>query len=105
MNVITNHHPRDIVDGWELTPAEREEFDYLDWPAIERGEESASFFRYRGELHDLGEFTTDYGITRGAGLPGELAGWDAYRSDSFFSALVVRVVEDGERVIVGMVLS
>lgn len=104
MRVITNHHPRDIVDGWELTADERAEFDYLDWPAIDAGNDSASFVRYRGELHDLGEFTADYGITRGAGLPASLSSWHGYRSDSAFSALVVRYVDD-ERVIVGMVLT
>ena len=51
----TNWHRRPIIDAWELTPAERLEFDYLDWPAIERGEDSASFVRYRGDLHDLGD--------------------------------------------------
>jgi hypothetical protein len=105
MRVITNHVPRDVIDAWELTPAERAEFDYLNWPAIERGEDSASFFRYRGQLHDLGEFTADYGITRDAGLPDALSKWDGYRSDSFFSALVVRFTEDNERVVVGLVLS
>jgi hypothetical protein len=105
MRVITNHVPRDVIDASELTLAEQSEFDYLDWPAIKRGEDSASFFRYRGELYDLGEFFADYGITRGAGLPEALSKWDGYRSDSFFSALVVRYVEDNERVIVGLVLS
>lgn len=105
VQIITNNRPRDILDAWELTPKEREQFDYLDWEAIEKGEDSASFFRYKGELHDLGEFSTDYGITRGTGLSGNLAGWDAYRSDSFFSALVVRLVNDNEQVVVGLVLS
>jgi hypothetical protein len=105
MQVITNHHPRDIIDGWQLTADERAEFDYLDWPAIDAGTDSASFFRYRGELHDLGEFTADYGITRDAGLPESLNRWDGYRSDSFFSALVVRFVDDNERVVIGRVLT
>jgi hypothetical protein len=105
MRIITNHVPRDVIDAWELTPAERAEFDYLDWPAIERGEDSASFFRYKGELHNLSEFSADYGITRGAGLPEALSKWDGYRSDSFFSALVVRYVENYERVVVGLMLS
>ena len=105
MVIITNGAPRDVIDGHELSADERAEFDYLDWPAIDRGEDSASFFRYKGELHDLGEFSTDYGITRGAGLPAHLRDWDSYRSDSFFSALVVRFVDRGERVIVGRVMS
>ena len=99
MRVITNNHHRDVVDAWELTAEERAEFDYLDWQAIEEGRDSASFFRYRGELHDIGEFSV--WTTR----PDELAAWDGYRADSFFSAIVVRYVDDNERVIVGLVLS
>ena len=105
MKIITNNVPRDVIDAYELSADERAEFDYVDWPAIERGEDSASFFRYRGELHDLGEFSADYGITRGAGLPDHLSAWDGYRSDSFYSALVVRYVDNYERVVVGLALS
>lgn len=103
--VVTNSVPRDVIDAHELSAEERASFDYLDWSAIDAGEDSASFFRYRGELHDLGEFTSDYGIARNTGLPTHLAAWDGYQSDSFFSALVVRFVDDGERVIVGSVYS
>jgi hypothetical protein len=105
MNIITNGHHRDVIDAWQLTPAERAEFDYLDWGAIEAGNDSASFFRYRGELHDLGEFTANWGLSRDSGLPDSLAGWDGHRSDSFFSALVVRYVDNYEGVVVGLVLS
>lgn len=103
--VITNNVPRDIVHAYELTADERAEFDYLDWSAIERGEGSAEFFRYKGELHDLGEFTADYGILKGSGLPSHLSTWDGYRADSFYSALVVRYANDYESVVVGLVLS
>lgn len=103
--VRTNHHHRDVIDAWSLSPAERAQFDYLDWPAIDRGEDSASFFRYRGTLYDLGEFTADSGIAKGSGLPASLTGWDGYLSESFFSAIVIRYVDDYEGVVVGLVLS
>jgi hypothetical protein len=107
MNIVTNNVPRPVIDAWELTASEQEEFDYVNWPAIEAGEDSASFFRYKGQLYDLGEFTADYGITRGSGLPDEMKGWDGYMSESFFSAIVVKYVnEDGDwSVIVGTVYS
>lgn len=101
MRITTNNIPRDIIDAYELTAAEREDFDYLDWPAIEDGRDSASFFRYRGRVYDLGEFSADWGITRGTGLSSDLQGWDGYQSDSFFSGIVVRYVEDNERIVVG----
>lgn len=105
VTVKTNNVPRPILEAWELSAAERAEFDYLDWDAIDRGEDSASFFRYRGQVHDLGEFSADWGMTRGSGLPDHLSRWDGYRADSFFSALVVRYTDDHESIIVGLVLS
>jgi hypothetical protein len=100
VKVITNNIPRDVIDAYELTVKEREDFDYLNWQAIDAGEDSASFFRYRGHLYDLNEFTRWDATPHDA-----LRVWDGYRSDSFFSALVVRYVENCERVIVGLVLS
>jgi hypothetical protein len=100
MRVITNNVPRPVIDGWELSPDERQNFDYIDWAAIERCDaESASFFRYRGTLYDLGEFMA----TRGLRAP--LSDWDGYMSDSAFSAVVVRYADDTDYVVVGLVLS
>ena len=95
LTVVTNNVPRDVVEAYELSEAERSEFDYLDWEAIERGEDSASFIRYRGELIDLGEFErwdNPASPTR--------QGWDGIRTDSFFSGLLVRYCDDFERVVV-----
>ena len=94
IRVITNNVPRDVIDAWQLTPAERAEFDYLDWTAIEDGRDSASFVRYRGELHDLGDFEG----RAPESIPGQ---WDSYKSDSFFSGMVIRYANDYESVIVG----
>lgn len=95
VRITTNNVPRPVVDASELTPREREEFDYLDWSAIDAGTDSASFFRYKGQAYDLGEFMRD-------ACP---EGWDGGRADSAFSGLVVRIVEDGESVVVGLALS
>ena len=91
MKITTNNVPRDILDSAELTPAEREEFDYLNWPALDEGTDSASFFRYKGQAYDLAEFT------RLEATPE----WHGGKADSFFSGIVIRLVEDGERVVVG----
>lgn len=96
INVKTNNVPRPVIDAYELSAAERQEFDYFDWDAVERGELSPTFFRFKGELYDLGEFMVwdnPASPTRGH--------WDGYRSDSFFSGLVVRYCEDYEWVVVG----
>lgn len=94
IRVVTNNQPRDIVDAAELTPAERAEFDYLDWPAIDDGRDSASFVRFKGQLLDLGNFTR-----------GGLDGWDGSFGTSYFSAYVVRFVNDNEQVVIGEVFS
>jgi hypothetical protein len=105
ITIRTNNVPRDIIEAHELSAADRAEFDYIDWTAVDAGVASPQFFRYRGTLYDIGEFSADYGITRGAGLPDHLAGWDAYQSDTFYSATVIRFVDDYERVVVGRVYS
>lgn len=103
--ITTNNVPRDVIDGFELSADERTKFDYINWQAVDSGEASASFFRYRGDLYDLGEFSADYGITRGMGLPPHLSAWDGYMSDTFFSATVIRYADNFERVVVGKVYS
>jgi hypothetical protein len=116
IRIRTNNIPRDVINAWELTPAERAEFDYLDWAAIDDGRDSADFFRYRGQLYDLGEFSRI--IPPGSELrhPMECAesafqGWDGYLSDSYFSSLLVRWARDengridSERVVVGLYTS
>lgn len=103
IRVITNHHERDIIEGYELTEAERQEFDYIDWSDPETNTER--FFRYHGSLYDLGEFSADFGITKGSGLPDALSTWHGYLSDSALTAVVVRYTDDQERVVVGRVLS
>jgi hypothetical protein len=103
VKVITNNVPRDTIDAWELNADERAHFDYLDWSAIDAGNDSATFFRYKGELYDMSEFSASWGLTHNGGLPHWLNAWDGYMSDSFWSGMVVRYVKDdiNDRIVVG----
>ena len=95
MKIIANHHYREVLTSFDLTEKEAREFDYLD---LENGE--GSFFRYRGDAYDLGEFMrwdNPDSPTRKS--------WDGFRSDSYFSGLVVKYSEDCELVKVGLCLS
>lgn len=118
LKITTNNVPRDIVEAYQLTEKERKEFDYLDWEAIERGEDSASFVRYRGELYILTDFVRispmgsnhvgpmgcHYNMTE---ADRELARWDGILTESFFSGIVLRYYRDEygrtdcDRVVVG----
>jgi hypothetical protein len=103
LRIITNGHPRLIVDAYELSAKERAEFDYLDWPAIDSGNGSATFFRYYGELYDLGD------IMRAEGELADL-GWHGFNSDSYFSGIAVRYCYgapwfDDDSVIIARVMS
>ncbi|MNK49862.1 hypothetical protein D3C87_687270 [compost metagenome] len=97
MQLKCNNQPRDVIDWHALTAKEQAEFDYL---ASDDTQESASFFRYKGLVYDLGEFAR---ITPSIAPHPQREGWehfDGYASDSAFSGTLVRYVDDFERVIV-----
>jgi len=94
MQIKCNNRPRPIIYGFELSQVERAEFDYLD------DIESASFFRYKGQIYDLGEFMR---IGRNIAPHPQRPGWekfDGYSSDSYFSGVLVKFCDDQEWVIV-----
>jgi hypothetical protein len=90
MEIITNNARREPIDAWELTAKEQEQFDYLNWPAIANGEDSAQFIRYKGELYDLGDFEGCNTMLHHEMFPG----WDGYISDTFFSGILIKWVQD-----------
>lgn len=92
IRIITNNVPRHVLEAYELTAAERAEFDYIDWAAVDNGESSPEFIRYKGELYDLGDFMTTHDMPE----DDPLRAWSGYASDSFFSGVLVRWVFEGE---------
>lgn len=87
--VHTNNVPRLIIDGYELTTEERADFDYYSCSELDE----ATFFRYRGQLYDIGEFVMT-----------EIEGWDGIHTDTFFSGTLVKYVDE-DNVIVGRIYS
>jgi hypothetical protein len=88
--IITNNVPRDVVEAYELPADARAEFDYIDWNAVENGEESGSFARYKGTWYDLNDLEGS-----GSNIAGNpFDGWDAYQSDTFFSGILVRYADE-----------
>jgi len=94
LTIITNNVPRDVIEAYELTLKEQAEFDYYDWNRIIAGKENPNFFRYKGEVYDIGEF-----MPIGNLVP-SLKGWDGYQSESFFSGILLKYVDNFERVII-----
>lgn len=93
--IVTNSVPRPIVCAFELTQKERTKFDYLDWKAIDEGRDSASFVRYKGHLYDLGEFMRC----------SSFEGWHGAAGDSYFSGVLIRLLSDGESVVLATYFS
>lgn len=91
VKIVTNHNRRRILDASDLTVKEAEQFKYLDWDKLEKGEDSASFFRYRHQIYDLGEFDR---IVPNASEISQNGYWDGYLADSFFSGILVKYVLD-----------
>lgn len=91
MKIITNNVPRDFVCGYELTDAEKADFDYLD------DIDSHDFFRYRGIVYDPSEFMhTDF-------APDEIKAWDGFNTDTFFSGVAIRYTDDLEQIVVATI--
>jgi len=92
LRIFCNNIPRPIVYGYELSEKEREEFDYYDSEELDY----AMFFRYKGEVYDMGEFMR---MPKYNPFPSV---WAGYMSDSYFSGILIRFPEDDdETVIVG----
>ena len=102
MTIRCNNVPRDTLYWHELMPREQCEFAYLD---TDEKRSEASFVRYKGHVYDLGEFMRiDRAIAPHCDRP-QWETFDGYLSDSFFSGVLVRYVDDFERVILATYLS
>jgi hypothetical protein len=94
MEIKTNHQYRPVLYWDELTNKEKSEYDF-------DGAEESTYFRYRGWAYTLEDFM----VLRhdDPGMP--FKGWDAYRGDSFFSGVVIKMSDCGEAVMVGRYMS
>ena len=117
MRIITNNKPRPLFSGYELTNAERRELDYIAPPDdVETWcEQHNRFFRYRGNVYDIQEFTRivrqsdrvnpfEHGVWE---ENSPLLNWDGIQTDSYFSGVVIRYVPDSGYcdIVVGLAIS
>lgn len=90
MEIRTNNIPRNLKYGYEMPEKFKADFDYI--PEDEFN--NHAFFEYKKQWYDLGEF-----IRTSATIP-ELKAWQGYSSDSAFSGVVVRLINN-DKIIVG----
>lgn len=96
IEIRTNGKFRPVLYGFELTDSERRDFDYIDSDDFD----GSTFVRYKGRLYDVGEFL------RIPERSEDLAGWDGYAPDSYFSGTLIRFdPDDSERVVMGWYFS
>jgi len=99
VTIKTDNKWRNLLYGYELPKKQRKEFDYLN------DEEFAisNFAKYRGNYYDVGEFQRVPDIRNEDGPM--FAKWDGYKSDSYFSGILIKLSSDGERYKIGMFYS
>lgn len=103
-NIKTNFQYRDILSWYDLAPKEQAEFNYIK---DQNRAEWSEFFRYRGNVYDLGDFSriiTEHrpGFYHYTEPDSPLAQWEAIASDSYFSGVVIKYNEDHSKIIVGV---
>ena len=110
MEIRTNNASRALVYGWELRDKERKEFDYFNKEDLD----SHRFFRFKTQVYALGEFVRISTVARVASNDwshrvepdSPLAAWDGIKTESAFSAVVVKYCPmDEDRVVIGQVFS
>jgi len=94
MEIITNHQYRMILSFFDLTEKEQKNIrDHYDTI------KDSSFFRYRGNVYDLGDFMRN---NDNSPFCNE---WDGYHNDSFFSSVLVKYSSCNDAVKVGLAFS
>lgn len=97
MKITTNNKPRDVLFGYEI-PEHRAEFDYMTDEDFAEQE----FFCFKGQVYCLGDFMGHVSF-----LPENhpFKEWHGYMGMTAFSGILVKMVQDGEKVVVGQWVS
>lgn len=94
LTIKTNNQPRRLFNPCELSQSQRAKLRRrFDWMDDERFDHDCSFFKYRGQYHNLSDFLTN------TNPDGMFKGWHAIASDSAYTGTVVKLC--GNDVIVG----
>lgn len=97
LTIKTNNQPRPLLYLSDFSAADQVKIrSQYDWMEPEDLEYNFGFFKYRNCFYHLQDFLRTYKESTG-----DLAGWDGYTSDSFFSGTLIKFVDnDYDNVIV-----
>ena len=94
LTVKTNNVRRDLISAFELNGAEysklRKEFDWME----DQDFDYAMFFNYRGQVYALADFLRTEGDLLAQG-------WQGVLNQTYFSGLLVKIVDSCQSVVVG----
>ncbi len=98
MNITTNNVPRELKYLSDFSASDqakiRSQYDWMDSDDLEY---NYGFFKYCGHIYHLQDF-----LRVADEATGDLAGWDGYASDTYFSGTLIKLVDDDcDHVIVG----
>lgn len=101
LTIKTNNQPRELLARFELPAKAQEDFDYMS----DDDAYSPRIVAYKGQFYDVNEFMRTPHDEAARLELNQLSRWDGYQSDSYFSGIVIKYVDNCERVIVGMYYS
>ena len=90
LQIITNHHERPFLYGYEVPDSVKADFDHLDEDSgIDDG-----WIHYRNTWYHTSDFMR---LTNsGFGVVSEFDNWHGHHGDSFFSGVLIKLSDDGE---------
>ena len=89
--IVSDYKPKEIISGYDLTPVEKEQFDFLDPETLNS---TYSFFRVSGQVYYLGNF-----MRLSSDKESQTRFWDGAEGTSYFSANLVKFTSCGDSII------
>lgn len=98
MTIKTNNCPRPLLYLWDFSESDQAKIrSQYDWMDTEDLECNYGFFKYQGYFYHLQDF-----LRVSCESTGDLVGWDGYTNDSYFSGVLIKLVDNNcDNVIVG----
>ena len=89
MNIRTNNVPRELLYLCDFSTADQDKIrKQYDWMEPDDIECNYGFFKYRNCFYHLQDF-----MRASSDATGDLAGWDGYAGDSYFSGTLLKFAD------------